>query len=164
MDILGLLEASEEEIRTVVSNPLAMLGPPEQPNLGLRLMPERLVDMNQFEETRINYKTVVANNERMVWECVVDAAVQIEGDDGFKETVAISDPEGHRVASGDWDDPDYNPLDDIYARADFLKTKGIRATRQIAGTPVVNKLLSHPKVITAARGFITVDAGGAIVG
>lgn len=239
MDILGLLEAAEEEVRLVVSNPLAMMGPPEDPFVGLQLMPERVVDENMFTETRINYKTVVANNgtryspvqikggamvgefdvklfssdigaqltaqdyeaiikilrryngsdipmqammnllrwvdkslvqplvvknERMVWECVVDAAVPIEGDDGFKDTILISNPAGHRVASGNWADPNYNPLDDIYARADHMKSKGIRPTRQFAGTPVVSKLLSHPKVITAAKGFITVDSGGNIVG
>lgn len=238
MDILGLLEAAEAEVQTVVSNPLAMLGPPEQPNLGLQLMPERLVDENMFTETRINYKTIVANNgtryspvqikggamvgefdvklfssdigaqltaqdyeailkilrrysgsdipmqammnllrwvdkslvqplvvknERMVWECVVDAAVPIEGDDGFKDTILISNPTGHRVASGDWADPTYDPMIDIYARADHLKSKGIRPVRQIAGTPVVNQLLNHPKVKTAARGFITVESG-ALVG
>lgn len=238
MDILTLLEQSEADVQAVVSNPLAMLGSANEPFLGLQLMPERLVDQNQFTETRINYKTIVANNgtryspvqikggafvgefdvktyssdigaqltaqdydaiikilrrytgndvpmqaliqllkwidkslvqplvvknERMVWECIVDALVQIEGDDGFKDPVAISNPAGHRVASGDWSDPDYDPMIDIYARADFLKSKGIRAVRQIAPNNKVSQLLNHPKVKAAARGFITVD-NGALVG
>lgn len=239
MDILTLLENSLEEVNMVVSNPLAMFGPPEDPFLGLSLlMPERLVDENQFTETRISYKTIVANNgtryspvqikggafvgsfdvklessdigaqltaqdydaiikilkryngndipmqalmnllkwvdkslvrplsvknERMVWECIVDAEVQIEGDDGYKDVVKISDPAGHRVASGDWSDPNYDPMDDIYARADFLKGKGIRPNRQIAPNPKVQQLLNHPKVKAAARGFISIDAG-ALVG
>lgn len=238
MDILTLLEESQSDIQTVVGNPLAMLGPGEQPFLGLQLMPERLVDENQFTETRINYKTIVANNgtryspvqikggamvgefdvktyssdigaqlraqdyeailkilkryngadvpmqalmqllrwvdkqlvqplvvknERMVWECLVDALVQIVGDDGFVDSIPISNPAGQRVASGDWSDPDYDPMTDIYARADYLKTKGIRAVRQIAPTPKVNQLLNHPKVKAAARGFITIEAG-ALVG
>ncbi len=238
MDILTLLEQAESDIAMVVGNPLAMIGMGEEPFLGLQLMPERLVDENQFTETRINYKTIVANNgtryspvqikggamvgefdvktyssdigaqltaqdydaiikilkrytgsdvpmqalmnllkwvdkslvqplvvknERMVWECLVDAEVVLEGDDGFMETVSISNPAGQRIASGDWSDPDYDPMADIYARADFLKGKGIRPTRQVAPTPIVSQLLNHPKVKTAARGFITIDAG-ALVG
>lgn len=239
MDILTLLEKSTNEVGMLLSNPLTMFGPPDDPFLGLSLlMPERTVDENQYTETRISYKTIVANNgtryspvqikggamvgsfdvklessdigaqllaqdydaiikilkrytgddlpmqammnllkwvdkslkqplhvknERMVWECLIDAEVIIEGDDGYKDSVKISDPEGHRVASGDWADPDYDPMLDIYARADFLKSKGIRANRQIAPTPKVNQLLNHPKVKTAARGFITVEAG-ALVG
>lgn len=238
MDIGILLEQSQSDIHTVVSNPLAQFGPPEDPNLGLTLMPERNVEENMFTETRISYRTVVANNgtryspvqlkgaalvgsfdvklessdigaqltaqdydaiikilkrysgsdipmqalmnllkwvdkslvqplvvknERMVWECLVDAAVPIEGDDGYKDTVNISNPAGHRVASGDWADPTYDPMIDIYARADFLKEKGIRVTRQITSSARVSQLLNHPKVKTAARGFITVDAG-ALVG
>src|SRR5689334_5909653 len=62
MDILTLLTEAENDIQEVVGNPLAMIGPPEDPFLGLQLMPERLVDENQFTETRINYKTIVANN------------------------------------------------------------------------------------------------------
>jgi hypothetical protein len=238
MDILTLLDQSQADIQMVVSNPLAMLGPGTTPLLGLQMMPERLVDENQYTETRINYKTVVANNgtryspvqlkegahvgefdvklvasdigaqltamdyeaiikilgrytgsdipmqalmnllkwidkslvqplvvknERMVWECIVDALVQVEGDDGFQTPVAISNPAGHRIASGDWDDPTYDPMIDIYGRGDLLKEKGMRPVRQIASTGVVNKLLDHPKVKTAARGFITIDAG-ALVG
>lgn len=238
MDILTLLERSQSDIQMVVGNPLAMIGNPEDPFLGLQLMPERLVDENQFTETRISYKTVVANNgtryspvqikggalvgsfdvklessdigaqltaqdydaiikilkrytgddvpmqalmnllrwvdkslvqplvvknERMVWECLIDAEVMIEGDDGYKDSVKISNPEGHRVASGDWTDPDYDPMEDLYARADFLKDKGIRVVRQIAPTPKVRQLQNHPKVKAAARGFISVD-NGALVG
>lgn len=238
MDILTLLEDSQSDIQIVVGNPLAQLGPPEDPFIGLQLMPERLVDENQYTETRISYKTIVANNgtryspvqikggafvgefdvkvvssdrgaqllaqeydaiikilkrytgsdipmqalmqllkwvdkslvqplvvknEKTVWECLVDAQVLIEGDDGFKDVVNISNPAGHRVASGDWSDPDYDPMIDIYARADFLKSKGYKVARQIAPGPKVTQLLNHPKVKAAARGFITVDAG-ALVG
>lgn len=62
MDILTLLEKSKNDIQKVVSNPLAQFGPPEDPFLGLTLMPERTVDENQFTETRINYRTLVAND------------------------------------------------------------------------------------------------------
>lgn len=235
MDILVLLEQADTEVRELMSNPLAMFGPPEDPYLGLSLlMPERLVDQNQFTEERINYKTFVANNgtryspvqikggamvgsfdvkttssdiggqltaqdyeaivkilerytgdqvpmqalmqylkwvdktllqplnvknERMIWENIVDAEVQLEGDDGFIGTVKISNPAGHRVASGDWADPNYDPMIDIYGRADKLKEKGIRPKYQFAPNKKINQLLNHPKVIQQARGFITIDAG-----
>lgn len=237
-DFKLLIEKLAADISAVVSNPLAMIGKPEEPFLGLQLMPERLVDENAYTEDRISYKTFVANNgtryspvqlkggayvgsfkvelkssdigaqltaqdydainkilkrytgddipmkaqmqlmkwvdkqltqplvvknERYVWECLIDAEIQIEGDDGFDEPVKISNPEGHRVASGDWADPEYDPLIDIYGRADFLKTKGIRVVRQIAPNTKVSQLLNHPKVKAAARGFITVD-NGALVG
>lgn len=239
MDILTLLEKAQGDIYKVVSNPLAQIGPMGKPYIGLQLMPERLVDENQFTETRINYKTIVANdgtryspvqikggvyvgefdvklrssdigseftgkdydavvkilkrytdddfpmlaviqllkwvdktvvqpltvkNEKMVWECVVDALVKRSGDNGYQEDVPISNPSGHRAAAGGvWSDPSYNPLDDIYARASFLAGKGMKVRRQIAGTTVLNKILSNPKVQAAARGFIAVS-GGALVG
>lgn len=241
MDILVLLDRVQNDLRTVASNPLAQIGQPNKPFLGLQLMPERLVDQNQYTETRINYKTIVANdgtryspvqikggalvgefdvklrssdigsefkaqeydallkivrlladadeiplqamlqilkwadktlvqplvvkNEKMVWECLVDALVKRTGDNGFQEDVAISNPAGHRVAAlGSWSNPNYNPLDDIFAQKTFLATKGIAVRRQVCGTPVLNKLLGNPKVQSAARGFITVDGGGALVG
>lgn len=238
MDILTLLDNSQEDIDAVVNNPLAQQGTGLTPYLGLQMMPERRVDANQFTETRISYKTFVANNgtrystpqlkggayvgefdvkvtpsdikaqltameydaiikilkrytgddvplqalilllkwvdkqlvqplvvknERMIWECLIDALVQIEGDNGFLDPIAIPNPAGHRLASGDWDDDAYDPMQDIYARADFLKSKDQLPNRQIASTKAVNKLLRHPKVIQQAKGFITVQ-GGALVG
>ncbi len=238
MDILTLLENSQEDIDAVVNNPLAQQGTGSQPYLGLQLMPERRVDANQFTETRIAYKTFVANNgtrystpqlkggayvgefdvkltssdikaqltameydaiikilrrytgddvpmqalmlllkwvdkqlnqplvvknERMVWETLVDALVQIEGDNGFLDPIQIPNPSGHRLASGDWNNASYDPMQDIYARADFLKSKDMIPNRQITSTKALNKLLRHPKVIQQARGFITVEAG-ALVG
>jgi hypothetical protein len=235
MDILVLLENANDEVRELMSNPLASFGPPSDPYLGLSMMmPERLVDLNQYTEERISYKTFVANNgtkyspvqlkggayvgsfkvettssdiggqlkaqdyeaivkilakytgseipmqalmnylrwvdktllqplnvknERMIWENVVDAEVQIEGDDGFKDSVKISAPDGHRVASGDWTDPAYDPMIDIYGRADLLKSKGLRPKFQFAPSTKINQVLNHPKVIQNARGFITIDAG-----
>lgn len=238
MDIKTLIEQSAADIQAVVTNPLAQIGNPKEPFLGLQLMPERLVDRNQFTETRINYKTFVANNgtrystpqmkggaltgefdvklvssdiaaqltamdyeaiikilerytgakpsqqaliqvlkwvnsqlvqplvvknERMIFECLVDALVQIEGDDGFSDPVVIPNPVGSRVASGNWADPTYDPMLDIYARADYLKSKDITVRQIVVGTPKANMLLNHPKIKTAARGFITVD-NGALVG
>lgn len=239
MDILTLLDDAQPDIDIVVGNPLAMLGPNEEPFLGLQLMPERRVDENQFTEMRIAYKTFVANNgtryspvqlkggllsgsfdvkvissdigaqllaqdydaiikivkrytgtdlpmaavaqllkwvdkslvqplvvkdERMVWECLIDCLVQVEGDNGFDEPIAISNPAGHRVASGDWSDPDYDPIPDIYGRADKLREKGIRPRLQIAPSSKINQLLNHPKVIKQARGFITVENGALAAG
>lgn len=239
MDILTLLEDGADDINSVVTNPLAMVGNPESPFLGLTLMPERLVDQNQFEETRISYKTFIANNgtkyspvqlkggiytgsfdvktnssdigaqltaqdyeailkivsrysgkkipmtalmlllkwvnksgiqplvvknERMIWECIVDAEIQIEGDDGYITTVKISKPDGHRVAAGDWNDPDYNPMDDIYVRADHLKSKDFSVARMIAPNEKIQQLCRHPKVVQMARGFITVGQNGSLVG
>ncbi len=62
MDILTLLEKAQGDIYKVVSNPLAQIGPMNKPFVGLQLMPERLVNENQFTDTRINYKTIIAND------------------------------------------------------------------------------------------------------
>lgn len=239
MDILTLLVKAKSDIDAVVGNPLAMLGPDgNQPLIGLQLLPERRVDENQFTETRVNYKTFVANNgtryspvqikggamvgsvdvktvssdigaqlmaqdyeairktisrltgedipmatmmqllkwadkaltmplvivnERMAMEAIVKAQYKLMGDNGYLETVKISNPPGHRVASGDWSDPTYDPMQDIYARADHARTKDNRIVRQIASSKKVTQLLNHPKVKAAARGFISVS-GGALVG
>lgn len=240
MDILTLLEKTKSDIYKVVTNPLAQIGNPKKPFLGLQLMPERLVPVNQFTETRINYRTLVANdgtryspvqlkgavytgsfdvklrssdigsefvaseydallevlkrytdtdvpmqamlsllkwvdktvvqplvvkNEKMVWECIVDALVPRRGDDNFGEDVPISNPAGHRVAVlGDWADDTYNPLDDIQARTDFQTAKGNTIRLQVCGTPVLNKLLNNAKVKAAVGGFVNVSGMGALMG
>jgi Phage major capsid protein E len=242
MDLLTLLALliSEGYFGRIMSNPLAQFGRPKKPYLGLQLMPERLVNENQFTEEKINYRTVIANdgtryspvqikgsakvgsfdvklrssdigsefksseydallkilkrysandvprqamisllkwadvtlnmplivkNEKMIWEVIVNALVSRTGDNGYQEDVAISNPAGHRVAAvGNWSDDAYNPLDDIYAQAQMLANKGLIVNRQIAGTPVVAKLLKNAKVQAAVGGFINVSGGGALIG
>ena len=64
MDILTLILKLIEnnEIRRVATNPLAQMGMRGRRLLGLQLMPERNVPENMYEETKISYRTIVAND------------------------------------------------------------------------------------------------------
>lgn len=243
MDVLTLIERARTggDLNRVMSNPLAQFGRKKKPMLGLRLMPERRVDQNQYTEEKINYRTVIANdgtryspvqikgsskvgsfkvelrtsdigaeftsaeydtllkilrrynegstmqmqamanlvmwvdkevnqplivkNEKMVWEVIVDALVKRTGDNNYTEDVPISNPSGHRVSAlGQWTDPTYNPLDDIYARQQFMVDKGLIVRMQVAGTPVITKLLNNDKIKSAVGGYINVTNQGVLMG
>lgn len=77
------------------------------------------------------------HNERMRWQAIVDAAVDLVGDNGYSETVSYPDAADTRVAVGDdWTDNTYDPYADILERTSYLAGKGYRVTRIIASTKV----------------------------
>ncbi len=125
---------------------------------------QQMIQLIKWVDTELNMPLVV-KNEVMVWQCIVDALVKRIGDNGYQEDVKISNPAGHRVAVlGDWADDSYNPLDDIFARNQFLTDKGMIVRQIIAGTPVTSKLQNNAKVKSAVGGYINVTGGGALVG
>lgn len=124
---------------------------------------EAMVRILDWVDKSLNMPLVV-KNEKMIWEVIVDAQVERRGDNGYKETIFVPNPAGHRVAAGgDWSDDAYDPLDDIYARHQFMSDKGMRIRRNIASTSVVTKLLNNAKVKAAVGGFISVTGGGSLV-
>lgn len=99
-------------------------------------------------------------NEMCRWQAIVDAQVQLRGDNGYQENVAYSNPSGHRVnAGGQWSNITYDPYADIQAGVQKLQDKGYTVSRMIAGLPVVQMLLRNPK-IQARMGMISIASGG----
>lgn len=102
-------------------------------------------------------------NEVQRWQAIVDASVVRKGDGGFRETVAFSNPSGHRVnAAGVWSSDAYDPYDDILAGVAKLESKGYQVGRIITSHTVVGHLLGNAKM-QARVGKIQV-AAGAVVG
>jgi hypothetical protein len=64
MDIRGLIERMNRDQRFInaINNPRVQFGTPAKPYLGLRsLLPEKPVRQNQYSETDIRYRSVIAN-------------------------------------------------------------------------------------------------------
>jgi hypothetical protein len=96
--------------------------------------------------------SLIEKIEKMRWEAIVDAQVELRGANGYSEDVALPNPAGHRFnESDDWSDPTFNPLDDIYAMADVLDAKGMSLGWLIAGRPVVMTLLRNPSPVAHCR-------------
>lgn len=99
-------------------------------------------------------------NEMCRWQAIVNAQVQLRGDNGFTENVAYSAPSGHRVnAGGQWSNVNYDPYADIQAGVQKLQDKGYTISRMIGGLPVIQLLLRNPK-IQARMGMISIASGG----
>jgi hypothetical protein len=101
-------------------------------------------------------------NERARWQAIVDAVVQLRGDNDYTENVSYSDPAGHRFApAADWSDPTTDPWEDIFAGAQILIDKGYPAARIISTNNVVGILASNPNTATRVN-RVTIGAGGVI--
>lgn len=64
MEIASLLDtlAQDGTLHRITTNPLAQFGTKNRAYLGARYLPERKVNTNAFRETKISYRTVIANN------------------------------------------------------------------------------------------------------
>lgn len=64
MDMATLLQQMDKSgaFAALRNNTAAQFGPRQRPLLGATLLPERLVEENQFTEENIQYRTVVAND------------------------------------------------------------------------------------------------------
>lgn len=108
---------------------------------------------------------LVEKVEKMRWEAIVDASVPLTGDNNYADTITFPNPAGHRVAAGgDWADPSYNPLDDLFAQADAAAAKGYQLSRWITSRPILYALLRNPNVSTQVGGYISVNGAGNLVG
>jgi len=100
-------------------------------------------------------------NERAIWQAIVNAIVQLRGDNEYTEDVAYSNPSGHRAAAGGtWSSDAYDPFDDIFAMAALLASKGYEVAAMYGSRNVASILGGNAKVAARANSRITVDAGG----
>lgn len=236
-DIGSLLNEAQATgvIDGVARNPTAQFGRPGRRYLGAELMPERLVENNEYTEDRISYRSVIANaatrysptqkkggalvgsmrvslaesdiaseltsreydhllrvtasrptiegmhqlvnfldttvnipliewNERARWQFIVDAKVQLRGDNEYTEDVNYSNPAGHRfAAAGAWSNNAVDPMADIFGAAKVLTDKGFTVGRIISSRRVVN-LLGGNTNIRNRTGRVVVSTTGQIQG
>jgi hypothetical protein len=103
---------------------------------------------------------MVELNEKERWDAIVDAQVVRTGDNGYTETVAISNPAGSRVAAGGaFTDDTYDPWDDVFAAADRLKALGYTPGRIIAGNDVIMMMAKNAKIRSSVGQGITLNLG-----
>lgn len=106
---------------------------PTQGEMSLEAMTQIL----NWIDLTIN-RPLVEYNEKMRWDAIVDSSVVLTGANGFTETVAYSNPSGHRFnAAGTWSSDAYDPMDDIMTAADLLISKGFTPSRILTGQSVM---------------------------
>lgn len=101
---------------------------------------------------------MVEKIEMARWQALALAQVVRVGDGNFRETVQLSNPVNHRIASSNWTSVAVDPYDNIIERVGFLRGKGYTVSRIITSFPVMQKLLNHPKIL-ARLGVISIAFG-----
>lgn len=129
--------------------------------LAIRGSLDAVASATNFLERTVQ-RPLIEWNERARWQAIVNALVQLRGDNKYQEDVAYSNPTGHRInVGGDWDTDTYDPFDDIFAMADFLAGKGVILRRIIAGSTVISKMAGNDKV-KQRTGNITINVGASL--
>jgi hypothetical protein len=107
-------------------------------------------------------RAIMETIEQQRWQAIVDGSVVRTGANGYNETIAYSNPSGHRAAAGgSWSSDAYDPFDDILAMNNLLSSKGYRLTRIITSTPVITKMAGNEKV-ARRTGALSISASGTI--
>lgn len=132
--------------------------------LGRGQSMEAVARVTRWLDIAIN-RALLDLNEAYRWQAIVDALVQARGNAGYAEDISYSNPAGHRAnAAGSWTGATpVDPFLDIFAMAQVLSGKGYRVNRMIAGSTVVAKILSNPKV-AERLGTIRITGPGTIAG
>ena len=129
---------------------------------------EAVASLVRWFDSAINIP-LVEWRERARWQAIVNASVQLRGDNEYSENIAYPNPTGHRVAAGGaWSNDAYDPFEDIFALADFMASKGKPAVRAVASRSVVSILGNNALVrgrvspqVRIAGGNINATAGRA---
>lgn len=101
-------------------------------------------------------------NEMQRWQAIVDGQCVRRGDNNYEELVEYPNPAGHRVtAASQWSVDANDPLDDIMAGVDLLKSKGFTPNRIIAPN-AVRSLLTKNEQIRNRLGVTVINAGGTL--
>lgn len=122
---------------------------------------EAEANLINFVETSVN-TPLIEYNEKMRWDCLVDAEVELIGNNEYLETVQYADPAGNRVAAADsWTDDTYDPMEDIFAVADAMEADGY-PLRLIVTSRQVMTILGNNDKIRTRTGRISVSNTGQI--
>lgn len=117
-----------------------------------------IASLTRFADRGLNLPLKV-RNEKDRWDAIISAQVVLLGDGGYTETIDFPNPSGHRVAAGSvWSNNANDPFVDIYALSRMLAAKGLKLSRLITSTNVVNILSANAKVAARAN-RITISGG-----
>lgn len=118
----------------------------------------------------INWSDMVLNrallelNEAQRWDAILDASVVRRGDNGYVETVPLTNPSGHRAnAGGVWSNNAYDPYTDMIAMVDLLSSKGYTCNRIITSRKVKNILLRNTLMVNRLSRTIVINGSGQAV-
>jgi len=108
--------------------------------------PGAMAELIKWADITLNVP-LVEFNEMTRWQALVNGIVNLEGDNGFQETVQYYQAAGHRVsAGGDWTNDDYDPIPDIAAGYRMLISKEYSPKRLIGSLAVRDTLLANKQV------------------
>lgn len=97
--------------------------------------------------------------EKQRWQAIVGASVSRVGDNGYAETVAFTNPSGNRFAqSAAWSTNSTDPYTDITTAINAAAAKGLKISRVITSTTVLNIMANNAKIQSRA-GRVTVNVG-----
>lgn len=123
---------------------------------------DAVVAMTDWLDTTVN-RALLDLNEKQRWQAIVDAQIVMTGDNGYTETLAYSDPAGHRVnAGGSWSSDAYDPYPDIVTQVQLLTDKGYTVNRIITSRRVATLLARNSYMQARAGARIVVTSGGSI--
>jgi hypothetical protein len=133
--------------------------------LGRDASMEAIANLTRWLDISIT-RALLDLNEVYRWQCLIDALVQLRGNNGYAEDVAYSNPAGHRAnAAGAYTGGGaVDPILDIYTMRDLLASKGYRVNRIVAGTPVISKILSNPFIAERLGSVRIIDVNNNVAG
>ena len=115
--------------------------------------------ISRWSDLHVN-RALLEKTELQRFQALVNASVVRVGANGYGETIAYTNPAGHRVAAGgDWTDDAYDPMDDIVAQTQLLKSKGYNVTRILTSSAVVSTLTRNAKVAARTATLQVTGAG-----
>ncbi len=127
--------------------------------LQQNLTMDAVVQLIRWLDITVN-RALLDHNEKNRWDAMLDAQVVLTGDNGFTETVALSNPAGHRVnAGGTWSSDAYDPYPDILAQVQLLTDKGYTVDRIIASRRVATILARNDKMAARTPLRVNVTVG-----
>lgn len=122
---------------------------------------EAVASITNWLDTAVNL-ALVEHDEKQRWQAIVDASVVRVGDNAYAETVAYSNPAGHRAAqSAAWSTDTTDIFEDIFTMADLLASKGYTVNRMITSRTVLAKMAGNNTVKTRT-GLAVVNTSGQI--
>ena len=124
---------------------------------------EAIANITNWLDTVIN-TALIETLEKERWEAIVAASVVRTGDNGFKETVAFSNPANHRTAaSAPWSTDTTDIFADIQLKADLLESKGYTVSRMFCSRTVLAIMANNDTVKTRV-GVSVINSSGQITG
>jgi hypothetical protein len=110
MDLASLINRMRNEgtLDVIVGNPMAQFGPTARSYLGATVLPERLVPANEYWESQIRYRTLIANDGTRYSPVQIKQQGQLIGE--FLVSL------GHQDIGAQFSSRDYDALIDLLGR------------------------------------------------